>query len=163
MKLGILKSYKEIDFLVESYANACKECGVESVIIDLLADDWLEQVKNAGVDGILVRERASLAEYKSMYDERLWVINKYLGIPIYPGWHELYLYENKRMYSYYFETHDIPTPETHVFYKKSLALDFCSKAKYPIVFKTNGGAGGSDGRRFGGWLRRIHGLRVSDY
>lgn len=28
MKLGILKSYKEIDTLIESYANACKEEGV---------------------------------------------------------------------------------------------------------------------------------------
>lgn len=143
MKLGILKSYREIDFLVDSYAEACKLCNVESIVIDLLADDWMDQVKNAAVDGILVRERASLAEYKSMYDERLWVINKYLGIPIYPRWHELYLYENKRMYSYYFSTHGISTPETHVFYKKQQALDFCRNASYPIVLKTNGGAGGS--------------------
>ncbi len=143
MRLGILKSYKEIDFLVESYAKACEECGVESVVLDLFADDWIEKISSAKVDGILVREKANIAEYKEMYNERLWVINQYLKIPIYPSWHELFLYENKRMYSYFFETHGVSTPSTHVFYSKDYAIEFCKKAQYPLVFKTNGGAGGS--------------------
>ena len=54
MKFGILKSYPEIDFLVESYAKACEECGVEYVILDLFADNWIEEIKQARVDGILV-------------------------------------------------------------------------------------------------------------
>ena len=99
MQLGILKSYADIDFLVDSYAKACEECGVEYVILDLLADDWIEAIINAKVQGILVREKANVAEYKEMYNERLLVINQYLKIPIYPSWHELFLYENKRMYS----------------------------------------------------------------
>lgn len=143
MKLGILKSYKEIDFLVDSYTKACQECGVESIVLDLFADDWIEKINSAKVDGILVREKANIAEYKEMYNERLWVINQYLKIPIYPSWHELFLYENKRMYSYFFETHGVSTPSTHVFYSKDYAIEFCKKAQYPLVFKTNGGAGGS--------------------
>lgn len=143
MKLGILKSYQDIDFLVDSYAKACEECGVEYVILDLLADNWIENISSAKVDGILVREKANISEYKEMYNERLWVINQYLKLPIYPSWHELFLYENKRMYSYFFETHGINTPNTHVFYTKALALEYCKKAQFPIVLKTNGGAGGS--------------------
>ena len=143
MKLGILKSYPEIDFLVESYVKACEECGVDYVILDMFADNWIEEIRRAKVDGILVREKANIAEYKEMYNERLWVINQYLKIPIYPSWHELFLYENKRMYSYFFETHGVNTPKTHVFYTKALALEYCKKAHFPIVFKTNGGAGGS--------------------
>ena len=143
MKFGILKSYPEIDFLVESYAKACEECGVEYVILDLFADNWIEEIKQARVDGILVREKANIAETKSMYDERLWTIKEYLKVPIYPDWHELYLYENKRMYAYFFETHGIKTPQTRVFYDKRRALRFCETAVYPLVFKTNGGAGGS--------------------
>ena len=57
MKLGILKSYKEIDFLVDSYTKACQECGVESIVLDLFADDWIEKINSAKVDGILVREK----------------------------------------------------------------------------------------------------------
>jgi hypothetical protein len=85
MKLGILKSYPEIDFLVDSYVKACEECGVEYVILDLFADNWIEKISSAKVDGILVREKANIAEYKEMYNERLWVINQYLKIPIYPS------------------------------------------------------------------------------
>lgn len=143
MKFGILKSFKEIDFLAESYAKACEECGVEWIMLDLFSDDWIEQIEKSGVDGILVREKANFAEYKAMYDERLWTITQYLHIPIYPSWHELYLYENKRMYSYFFETHDVPTPNTHVFYDKKSAIDYCKSANYPLVFKTNGGSAGS--------------------
>ena len=143
MKLGILKSYPEIDYLIESYKRACEVCNVDSVVIDLFADDWIEQVRLANVDGILVREKANIAEYKEMYNERLWVINQYLNLPIYPSWHELFLYENKRMYSYFFETHGVNTPKTHVFYSKAFANEFCKNAQYPLVFKTNGGAGGS--------------------
>lgn len=143
MKLGILKSYKEIDPLVQSYKKACEECGEECVILDLFSDNWIEEIKRANVDGILVREKANVSEYKEMYNERLWTINHYLHIPIYPSWHELFLYENKRLYAYFFETHNIKTPKTHVFYTKTNAMDFCKKAQYPLVFKTNGGAGGS--------------------
>jgi glutathione synthase/RimK-type ligase-like ATP-grasp enzyme len=143
MKLGILKSYPEIDPLVESYRQACDACNVESVVLDLFADDWIEQIKQAHVDGVLVREKANISEYKEMYNERLWVIKHYLQIPIYPSWHELFLYENKRMYAYFFETHGIRTPKTHVFYSKEEAMAYCNKTSYPIVVKTCGGAAGS--------------------
>lgn len=143
MKLGILKSYKEIDDLVVSYSNACKEVGVDFVVIDLLADTWIEDIKNSQVDGILVREKANIDEYKQMYNERLWVIKEYLKIPIYPSWHELFLYEDKRMYAYFFKTHNIPTPPTHIFYRKADAAQYMKNATYPLISKTNGGSTGS--------------------
>lgn len=143
MKLGILKSYKDIDDLVISYSNACKEVGIDYVILDLLSNTWIDDIKNSHVDGILVREKANIAEYKQMYNERLWVIKEYLHIPIYPSWHELFLYEDKRMYAYFFKTHNVPTPSTYVFYRKSDALAYLKTANYPIIFKTNEGSAGS--------------------
>jgi len=143
MKLGIIKSFKDIDPLIDSYQKACDYCGVEYIVLDLLEDNWIDNIRKADVDGVLVREKGNIQEYKSMYDERLWVINKYLKIPIYPSWHELFLYENKRMYAYFLQSHNIKHPATHIFYDKKRALDFCDKIQYPIVFKTNGGASGS--------------------
>ena len=143
MKLGILKSYNDIDDLVISYSNACEEVGIDYVILDLLSNTWIDDIKNSHVDGILVREKANIAEYKQMYNERLWVIKEYLHIPIYPSWHELFLYEDKRMYAYFFKTHDVPTPQTFVFYRKSDALMYFKNTKYPVIVKTNGGSAGS--------------------
>lgn len=153
MKLGILKSYKEIDTLIESYANACKEEGVEYVILDLLSDTWIDDIKNSNVDGILVREKANIDEYKQMYNERLWVIKEYLHIPIYPSWHELFLYEDKRMYAYFLATHNVPIPKTRIFYRKSDAARFMKTATYPLICKANGGSSGSGVRKINSWAR----------
>ena len=143
MKLGILKSFIEIDDLVDSYAKACEELGIDYVIIDLLSNTWIEDIKKSGIDGVLVREKANIDEYKWMYNERLWVIKEYLHIPIYPSWHELFLYEDKRLYAYYFQTHNIPTPPTHIFYRKSDAIQYLKSATYPLICKTSGGSTGS--------------------
>ena len=52
MKLGILKSFKEIDPLVESYRQACIALSIEYIILDLLDNHWIEKIREAKVDGI---------------------------------------------------------------------------------------------------------------
>ncbi len=143
MKLGILKSFKELDPLVESYEQACKSLSVDYVILDLLAEDWIENIRNAKIDGLLIRAKGNFQEHKTLFDERLRIINYDLRIPIYPSYNELFLYENKRMYAYWLQAHWFPYPSTHVFYNKSEAKQFIRKAKFPLVFKTNGGASSS--------------------
>ena len=143
MKLGILKSFKEIDRLVDYYIKSCEELKVEYVVLDLLAQDWIERIKNANVDGILVRIKGKIPEQKSMYDERLFFVESELGIPIYPSRKELLLYENKRMCYYWMQTHQIKHSPTHIFYRKKDALRFIDHAQFPLVFKTNSGASSS--------------------
>jgi glutathione synthase/RimK-type ligase-like ATP-grasp enzyme len=143
MKLGIIKSFKEIDWLVESYINACEELGVEYVILDLLKNNWIEDILEAKVDGILVRAKGNIQEQKSFFDERLSIINEDLGIPVYPSRKEIFLYENKRMYAYWLKAHNFPHAPTYIFYEKARALEFLKSAKLPLVFKTNGGASSS--------------------
>jgi glutathione synthase/RimK-type ligase-like ATP-grasp enzyme len=143
MIIGILKSFKEIDKFVQGYIDACEYAKVDYVILDLLSDTWIEDIKNSKVDGILVRIKGNIPEHKALFDERLSIINDDLGIPIYPSRKELFLYENKRMYAYWLKAHNLPHAGTHVFYSKQQALNFIEKAKMPLVFKTNGGASSS--------------------
>jgi hypothetical protein len=143
MRLGILKSFKEIDSLVQAYADACRELGVECVILDLLSQSWIDDIIKAKVDGILIRVKGNIQEQKSLFDERLSIINDDLRIPIYPSKKELFLYENKRMYEYWLTAHNFPHPETHIFYRKKEALEHLESATFPIVFKTNSGASSS--------------------
>ncbi|WP_294142902.1 hypothetical protein [uncultured Sanguibacteroides sp.] len=143
MKLGILKSFKELAPLVDSYRDACEYLKVDYVILDLFADGWIEKIRQSGVDGVLVRVKGNIQEHKSCFDERLSIIEEDLGIPTYPSRKELFLYENKRMYAYFLDTYKYPHPQTYVFYNKKQALEFVENTKYPIVFKTNGGASGS--------------------
>jgi len=143
MKLGILKSFKEIDNLVQSYVEACEEVGIEYVVLDLLNTNWIQEIKAAKVDGILVRVKGNIQEQKSLFDERLSIINEELGIPIYPSRKELFLYENKRMYEYWLTCNNFPHAKTYIYYDKKSAIEFIDNAKFPLVFKTNGGASSS--------------------
>jgi hypothetical protein len=75
-----------------------------------------------------------------MYDERLYVISKLMGKEIYPSYDELFIYENKRMMSYWLDLQQIPHPKTYVFYDKKDYFDFLKEnKKYPLVFKLNVG------------------------
>jgi len=143
MRLGILRSFKEIDKFVDGYVEACKELGVEYVIIDLLSNDWLNIIVSANVDGILVRIKGNIPEQKSLFDERLYIINSVLKIPIYPSREELYLYENKRLYAYWLKANNYQHAQTYIFYTKQEALNYINEAQLPLVFKTNGGASSS--------------------
>ena len=143
MKLGILKSFKEIDNRIEYYIKSCQELNIDFVVLNLLSENWLEEIKESKVDGILVRIKGDIQEQKSMYDERLHIINSELGIPIYPSRKELLLYENKRMCNYWMQINHIQHTPTSIFYTKADAIKFINKATFPLVFKTNCGAASS--------------------
>ncbi|GAG37101.1 unnamed protein product, partial [marine sediment metagenome] len=58
-----------------------------------------------------------------------------------------YFYDHKVLQTYLFQIHGIPHPETHIFFRADEAYKFLQKANYPIVVKTDAGAG-SAGVRF---------------
>ncbi|MEZ5198709.1 MAG: hypothetical protein R2764_20685 [Bacteroidales bacterium] len=140
IKLGILKDYTE-DYL--KYVGTCEEIGVDYRIIDFLAPDWIELIKMSACNGFLCHPPDNIQEQKSIYDERLYYLNKALGKPVYPSWESLYIYENKRNMAYWLEINKIPHPETRIFAKKKDAINFFKSAEFPLVLKTNIGAGGS--------------------
>jgi len=138
IKLGIFKGF---DKYYKHYIDSCEELNIDYEVIDLLASNWMEQVQKSDCDGFLCRPPSKFQERKSMFDERLYVINKMMNRPIYPSYDELFIYENKRMMSYWLKLHNFPHPETHVFYRRGDALAFIKQYKdYPLVFKSNVGS-----------------------
>ena len=140
IKLGILKDYSDKHQL---YVDACKDLQVDYEVIDFLSPDWIQLIGKSRCDGFLCHPQDNIQEQKSMYDERLYFLNKELGKPIYPSYESLYIYENKRNMAYWLEINGFPFPETHIFSRKKDALNYIDTAEFPIVFKTNIGAGGS--------------------
>ena len=139
-KLGILKDYHNTYL---NYIEACKELKVDFSVIDFLSPDWIELIKNSECDGFLCHPPDDIQERKNIYDERLYFLNKVLKKPVYPSYEELYIYENKRNMAYWLEINSFPYPETHIFTKKEDAIEFLKRCDYPVVMKTNTGAGGS--------------------
>ena len=138
MKLGIFKGF---DHYHKFYIKSCEELKINYELIDITAPDWLDQVSNSDCDGFLCRPPCKFQERKTMFDERLYIINKIMKKPIYPSYDELYIYENKRMMFYWLKLNGFPHTETHVFYRKKDFYSFLDKNKnYPLVFKSNIGS-----------------------
>ena len=141
IKLGILKGYTSI---YNQYILSCKDLGIKYEVIDILSDNWINKIKSSSCDGFLCGPPCEFQEWKTIYDERLYILNKVLNRQIYPSFNELYIYENKRMMSYWLEVHGFPHPETYIICKKSDYINFLkSNRAYPLIFKTNVGSASS--------------------
>jgi glutathione synthase/RimK-type ligase-like ATP-grasp enzyme len=140
--LAILKNETDTDH--QNWVEACEKYSgiVEYNIIDLVAENWVEKITEKKYDYALLRSPGSIAYYKQLYDERVYIINKVLNIPIYPTFIEQHIYENKRLLSYFLKSGGIPHPRTWVFYRRDEAVTFINKCKFPIVAKTSIGASG---------------------
>lgn len=139
MKLVILREWHPT---YQNYVKACQELNVEYEVINIMDNDWIEQIVRSNCDGILLRPSYFKQYWKDMYDERVYFIKEHLSIPIYPSFDEIYIYENKNNMSYWLKIHNIIHPKTHIFYDKKEALDYLKNTTYPIVFKTKLGSAG---------------------
>jgi len=139
-KLAILKN--ETDDAHLMWVEACKKVHVQFDIIDLSLNNWMEILQKAQYDYYLACPSGTVSYFKTMYDERLFIISKVLKEPVYPSFDEIVFHENKRMHSYWLKAHNLPHPETNIFYKKDDALSFLTSTAFPVVAKTNIGASG---------------------
>jgi glutathione synthase/RimK-type ligase-like ATP-grasp enzyme len=122
---------------------ACEKLNVTYQVIDLTSVDWLQQIQNGKYDFFLLRPSGLLTHFKTLYDERLYIISKILKYDTFPSYEECYIYENKKLLSYFLQANAIPHPVTKVFYHKKEALEFIENYTFPIVAKTSIGASGS--------------------
>ena len=155
MKLGVLKSFCG-EYM--HYVRSCRELGIEHEVVDIIAPDWMERVQRSECDGFLCRPPSKVQERKTMFDERLTVLNRFMKREIYPSLDEMLIYENKRMAHYWLKLQGFPHPDTWIFYRKGDLSKFLREFKdYPLISKTNIGAQSSGVRvlRSPGAVKRI--------
>lgn len=137
MKLGFFTAFRDMH---RYYIRSCEELGIPYEVIDLIGPNWLEEVMNSDCDGFLCRPPSKYQERKSMFDERLYTISNFLGKKIYPSYDELFIYENKKMMSYWLKINNFPHAETKVFYDKKQFMKFLDEEDLSVVIKTNIGS-----------------------
>lgn len=142
LRLAIFKVDIDKDYTL--WENACHEMRdfVEWETVDADRSDWLERIVRGRFDGLLAVPPGITNAYKNMYDERVNILNSVCGLPVFPSFEEIQVYENKKYLSYWLAANNIPHPDTRVFYREREALDFVATAKTPLVGKTNVGASG---------------------
>lgn len=138
--VGILKN--EEPNSAQKWEKACAKYGINFITIDLTANDWLDCINSYKCDFFLLKPPGRFERFKILYDERLYIICKVLGLLTFPSYEECYIYENKKLLSYYLKARSIPHPKSFVFYHKKEALDFINNYPLPLVGKTAIGASG---------------------
>ncbi|HOX77107.1 MAG TPA: hypothetical protein PLW31_03630 [Bacteroidales bacterium] len=141
MKVAVLQN--EDPLSSQKWQQACEKSGIPCEIINLTASDWLSQVLNEKYDFFLMKPPGNLSHFKTLYDERHYIISKVLKLKTFPSYEECFIYENKKLLSYFLEAQGIPHPKTSVFYDLHEAHEFLSKTTFPLVAKTSIGASGS--------------------
>lgn len=139
-KLALLKN--ETDEAHLMWVKACKKVQVDFDIIDLSLSSWMEELQKMKYSYYLACPSGTVSYFKQMYDERIYIINKVLKLPVYPSFDEIVLHENKRMLSYWLISQNISHPKTKVFYNKNDAFNYINETSFPIVTKINIGASG---------------------
>ena len=143
LKLAVLKNEDDETHLLWIKACQAMEESVEWTVVNITKSTWLHDILAGGFDGLLATPPGNSIAFKILYDERITILNKVCGIPVFPSLEEILIYENKKFLSYWLAANNIPHPKTSVFYYEKEALDFVRQAGLPIVGKTNIGASGS--------------------
>jgi glutathione synthase/RimK-type ligase-like ATP-grasp enzyme len=141
MRIAILRN--EDPDSSHKWQLACEKLKLSYLVIDLTSSDWLSQVQNESFDFFLLKPPGLLSHFKNLYDERIYIITKILKKTTFPSYEECFVYENKKLLSYYLEANAIPHPRTKIFYSKKEAVGYTKETAYPIVAKTSIGASGS--------------------
>lgn len=118
------------------FMASCRELGVSYEIIDILKDDWVNIVEKSNIKGLLVWPHLNSEPIKTGMDERLFLIQKYLKIPVYPDVEAVSILDNKRRVRDWLIANKFKVPKTWCFFDKMDAVDFVNKVDFPIVYKT---------------------------
>lgn len=142
MKIGIFTSFQS-DKFVQQAIESCKSLGVDYEVVDIINEDWLENVRKSDCDGFFCPSNCVSQELKTIQDERYYFVSQIMKKTIYPDFNGLYIHENKRNMATWLELNEYPHARTRVFTNRENALTYLSNCEYPIVTKSNVGAAAS--------------------
>ena len=141
MKVAVLRDSNQESS--EKWEIACEKQGLDYVVIDMLCDNWLEEINDFMPDFCVSRPPGDNQQNKKIFDDKLFFLEKHASYKIFPGFLETFIYENKATLSYFLKANKIPHPKTFVSYSRNEAKEFLLNTNYPLVAKTLIGAAGS--------------------
>lgn len=125
------------------YIAACHDMKLSYKVISILSDDWINIIRHCNCDAFLVWPSTISTTTKQTFDYRLHILERDLGMIIYPSWRECWLSEHKPRLRDWLDAHSIPHPQTWVYHNRQDAIEFAYEAPIPIVAKTATGASAS--------------------
>lgn len=142
MKIGIFTSFQG-DTIVKNAIKSCQSLGVDYEVVDITSPEWIKNVQQSDADGFFCPSNCLSQEMKTIQDERYFFVSQVMHRPIYPDFTGLYIHESKRNMAAWLEVNGYPHAKTRVFTNRKEAVDYLESCQYPIVTKSNVGAGAS--------------------
>jgi len=140
MKVAIVEhSFNEPGW-AEDWANLCIANSIGHKMFSSFDPDFIDDLLAYDSDRVLWR--SGNIPHKKIKDEMQRQFLDKTELRVVPNWKTHYLYDHKIRQTYLFNLHNIPHPETKVFFNEEYALAYIEKAEYPFVIKADGGAGG---------------------
>lgn len=140
-KIGFLLDPTERDN--ENINQACLALGVDNILYEIRDPLLYHKLRDCTCDALVICPSHDNNLIRSAFHEAVQVISSEMKFMLYPTARELNFYEAKRTLNNFLIVHNIPHPETHVFYDLKTTLAFLENSKYPIVFKTHLGSSSS--------------------
>lgn len=131
------------DETVESFFRVCDHMGIHGKLFDPSKESFFREISLSEFKRFIVRPSHNTQVLRQLFFEKIEVLSRFDGVKVYPSIKEQSFYESKRCLTYFLAANEIPCPKTYIFYRRKEALAFVEQASYPIVFKTNNGAGSS--------------------
>jgi glutathione synthase/RimK-type ligase-like ATP-grasp enzyme len=125
----------------EKWSEFVRQRGAETLILDLLASDALDQARRC--DGVMWRW-AHTPKDKQSAQRILYSIEHYLRIPVFPNSKTAWHYDEKVAQNYLLKLLDAPVPRSWLFWDWNQAMAWVNEAPYPLVFKLSCGASSSN-------------------
>ena len=125
------------------YIKACVDLKMNYTVIDIRTPDWMEIVQKSGCQVFLFWPNIYKPIQKQFLDERLYTMEHYLNVKVFPSSDLLWIYESKRRTLDWLNAQKLPHPETYIFFDEKQAMAFIKQSSFPIVCKTDQGAAAS--------------------
>lgn len=119
------------------WAELLQKAGHQVKLADVYRADIFDQVR--GCHGFMWRHGGS-PNMRQIARRILPIFENELGLVVYPDQNTCWHYDDKVTESYLFDTLNIPSPKTWVWFDKGPALEWAREAEYPLVIKLWSGA-----------------------
>jgi glutathione synthase/RimK-type ligase-like ATP-grasp enzyme len=140
MLVGIHKGHAGFPPFLEKYEKILDHNAIDHIRMDSDASDFWDLVRQLD---LFIYRIGHVDFYKDRGAAILPVVENHYGIPTLPNYNTSWHYDDKIKQYYMLQAHGFPLTESWIFWDKKHAVEFASKAKYPLVFKLKGGAGSS--------------------
>ena len=139
MKIAIVRDTAPTNRWADTWKALAEKNSIEYREFDSNIDAFLDSVIAYNPNKILWRSgNFVISKFK---DEAYRLLLDKTKIQVVSNWNTHWLFDHKIRQTCLFKLHNIPHPETHIYFTEKEAMDSLKTVEYPFVIKADGGAG----------------------